>query len=144
VLPPEAKAVVNFRIRPGESQESVIARVTSVIADSMITVEPTDSARTNPSQVSTVDSPAFRLIASTVRGMAPGQSVPVLPYLVGGGTDAKYWGPHSANVYRFLAVPLEQGDVARIHGVNERMSVKGYATAVTFFAQLLQQLDQLR
>ena len=144
VLPPEAKAVVNFRIRPGETQETVIARVKSVIADSMISVEPTDSARTNPSQVSTVDSPAFRLIASTVRGMAPGQTVPVLPYLVGGGTDAKYWGPHSANVYRFLAVPLEQGDVARIHGVNERMSVKGYATAVTFFAQLLQQLDQLK
>jgi carboxypeptidase PM20D1 len=144
VLPPEAMAVVNFRIRPGETQQSVIARVTSVIADTMITIQPTDSARTDPSQVSDPDSPAFRLIASTVRSMVPGQSVPVLPYLVGGGTDAKYWGPHSSNVYRFLAVPLGEGDVSRIHGVNERMSVKGYATAVTFYEQLIQHLDQLR
>ena len=144
VLPPEATAVVNFRIRPGETQETVIARVKEVIADTMISVEPTDSARTNPSQVSNVDSPAFRLIASTVRSMVPGQSVPVLPYLVGGGTDAKYWGPYSSNVFRFLAVPLEQGDVSRIHGVNERMSVKGYGTAVTFYVQLLTQLDQLK
>lgn len=144
VLPPEATAVVNFRIRPGETQATVISRVTSVIGDSMITVAPTDSARTDPSPVSSVDSPAFRLISSTVRGMAPGQAVPVLPYLVGGGTDAKYWGPHSSNVYRFLAVPLEQGDISRIHGVNERMSVKGYATAVTFYAQLLQQVDALK
>lgn len=70
--------------------------------------------------------------------------MPVLPYLVGGGTDAKYWGPHSANVFRFLAVPLGQGDLTRIHGVNERMSVKGYATAVTFYVQLLSQLDALK
>jgi carboxypeptidase PM20D1 len=144
VLPPEAMAVVNFRILPGETQETVTAHVRDVIADSMITVEPTDSARTDPSPVSNADSPAFRLIASTVRGMVPGQSVPVLPYLVGGGTDAKYWGPHSASVYRFLAVPLEAGDVTRIHGVNERMSVKGYATAVTFYEQLMQHLDQLK
>jgi carboxypeptidase PM20D1 len=144
VLPPEAMAVVNFRIKPGETQETVIARVRSVIADTLVTVEPTDSARANPSPVSDINSPAFRLIASTVRGMAPGQSVAVLPYLVTGGTDAKYWGDHSQNVFRFLAVPLEQGDVSRIHGVNERMSVKGYATAVTYYAQLLSRLDQLR
>lgn len=144
VLPPEASAVVNFRIRPGETQQTVMARVKEVMNDTMIVVEPTDSARTDPSQVSNPDSPAFRLIASTVRGMAPGESVPVLPYLVGGGTDAKYWGPHSANVFRFLAVPLGQGDLTRIHGVNERMSVKGYATAVTFYVQLLSQLDALK
>ncbi len=144
VLPPEAMAVVNFRIRPGETQQTVIARVREVIADSMVSVVPTDSARTDPSPVSDPTSPAFALIASTIRGMVPGQSVPVLPYLVGGGTDAKYWGPHSSNVFRFLAVPLEAGDVSRIHGVNERMSVKGYATAVTFFEQLMQHLDQLK
>ena len=144
VLPPEATAVVNFRIRPGETQQTVMARVRDVIADSMVSVVPTDSARTDPSPVSDPNSPAFALIASTIRGMVPGQSVPVLPYLVGGGTDAKYWGPHSSNVYRFLAVPLEAGDVSRIHGVNERMSVKGYATAVTFFEQLMQHLAQLK
>ncbi|MES3034371.1 MAG: M20 family peptidase [Gemmatimonadota bacterium] len=143
VLPPEASAVVNFRIRPGETQQSVIVRVTEVIADTLVRVAPTDSARVDPSPVSDANGAAFRLIASTVRGMVPGQSVPVLPYLVVGGTDAKYWGPHSSNVFRFLAVPLEAGDLSRIHGVNERMSVKGYATAVTFFAQLLSTLDQL-
>ena len=90
------------------------------------------------------NSSAFRLIATTIRSMVPGQTVPVLPYLVGGGTDAKYWGPHSSSVYRFLAVPMSDGDLPRIHGVNERMSVKGYATAVTFYEQLMQHLDQLK
>ncbi len=143
VLAPEATAVVNFRILPGETQESVMARVREVIADTMISVEPTDSARTNPSPVSDTKSPAYALIANTIRGMAPGEQIPVLPYLVMGGTDAKYWGDHSDRVFRFLAVRLSEGDQARIHGVNERLAVKEYGNAVGFFARLLQGLDQL-
>jgi carboxypeptidase PM20D1 len=144
VLPPEASAVVNFRIRPGETQQSVMDHVARVIADTMITVVPTDSARTDPSPVSDPQSPAFQLIARTVRGMLPGETVPVLPYLVMGGTDAKYWNDHSDKVFRFLAVPLGDGDVARIHGVNERIRVQDYAAAVRFFSGLLRGLDQLK
>ena len=60
-----------------------------------------------------------------------------------GGTDAKYWGPHSSNVDRFLAIPLGNGDVARVHGVNERVAISDYATAAEIFSRLLQGLDQL-
>ena len=144
VLPPEASAVVNFRIRPGETIASVTDRVRAIIADSMITVQPTDSARVDPSPVSDINSTAYRLIASTIREMAPGEALPVLPYLVMGGTDAKYWGPHSDRIFRFLAIPLGEGDVARVHGVDERVAVSDYATAVGFFARLLSNLDQLR
>ncbi len=143
VLPPEASAVVNFRIAPGETQQTVMDRVRAVIADTLITVAPTDSARTDPSPVSDPASPAFGLIARTIRAMAPGERVPVLPYLVMGGTDAKYWNAHSDRVFRFLAVPLGEGDVARVHGVNERIRVEDYAVAVTFFTNLLKGLDGL-
>ena len=143
VLPPEAAAVVNFRIRPGETMATVTERVREIINDTLITVEPTDSARVDPSPISDVDSKAFQLITSTIRGMAPGESLPVLPYLVMGGTDAKYWGAHSSSVFRFLAIPLGEGDVARVHGVNERVAVADYATAVGFFAGLLRGLDRL-
>jgi carboxypeptidase PM20D1 len=67
----------------------------------------------------------------------------VIPYLVMGGTDAKYWGAHSDRVYRFLPVPLGDGDRERVHGVNERVALGDYATAVGFFARLLKGLDTL-
>ena len=143
VLPPEASAVVNFRIRPGETWESVQALVTAVIADTLVTVAPLDSVRVNPSPVSDVRSEAYRLIEETIRGMSPGESLPVLPYLVMGGTDAKHWSDHSDRVFRFLPVPLGDGDVARVHGVNERISVRDYGTAVGFFSQLLRGIDRL-
>jgi carboxypeptidase PM20D1 len=143
VLPPEASAVVNFRIRPGETRETVAARVRSVINDSMITVVERDSAMANPSEVSDIDSPAYQLIAQTIRTMTPGKQLPVLPYLVMGGTDAKFWGPHSDRVFRFLPVPLGPDDVPRIHGVDERLAVSDYRTAVGFFSQLLRGLGAL-
>jgi carboxypeptidase PM20D1 len=143
VLPPEATAVVNFRIRPGETMETVTQHVRDIISDTLIIVEPTDSARVDPSPVSDVSSPAFQLIAATIRAMAPGENLPVLPYLVMGGTDAKYWGAHSSSVFRFLAIPLGEGDVARVHGVNERVAVADYATSVGFFSRLLRGLDRL-
>ena len=138
VLAPEARAVVNFRIRPGETVESVMAHVRRAVDDTLVLVARLDSVGVNPSPVSDVRSPAYALVASTVRAMLPGESVPVIPYLVMGGTDAKYWGDHSDRVFRFLPVPLGPGDQARIHGVDERIPVREYATAVGFFARLLQ------
>jgi carboxypeptidase PM20D1 len=144
VLPPEAAAVVNLRIRPGETVGSVTERVRQVISDSMIAIEPIDSGGVDPSPVSDVRSPAWELIASTIRAMAPGETIPVIPYLVMGGTDAKYWGPHSDRAFRFLPIPLGEGDVARVHGVNERIGIAAYATSIEFFSRLLRGLDQLR
>lgn len=143
VLPPEATAVVNFRIRPGETRETVIARVRGIVNDTMIVVAPRDSATADPSAVSRTDVPAFTLIERTIRSMAPAQSVPVLPYLVMGGTDAKWWSKHSDRVYRFLAVPLGETDVARVHGVNERIRVEDFGVAIGFFSRLLAGLGDL-
>lgn len=143
VLPPEASAVVNFRIRPGETVTTVMARVAQVVADSGVRVERLDSIGVDPSQVSSVRDPAYTLIARAIGGMTPGTPVPVIPYLVMGGTDAKYWGPHSNRVYRFLPIPLGDGDRARVHGVNERVATRDFAASVGFFMRLIVGSDGL-
>jgi carboxypeptidase PM20D1 len=137
VLPPEASAVVNFRIRPGETVATVMARVTQVVADPDVRVERLDSVGFDPSPVSDVHDPAYALIARTIGSMIPGTQTPVIPYLVMGGTDAKYWGPHSRSVFRFLAIPLGDGDRARVHGVNERVSANDFAASIGFFMRLI-------
>jgi len=143
VLPPEANAVVNFRIRPGETITSVMARVNEVVADSQVVVALLDSVGVDPSPVSDTNDPAYRLIARTINAMNPGGTTPVIPYLVMGGTDAKFWGPHSARVYRFLPIPLREGDRARVHGVNERINAADFASSVTFFAHLISRSNSL-
>ena len=143
VLPPEATAIVNFRIKPGETVASVEARVRAVVADTGVTVAQMDSVAMDPSPVSDPRSGAFAAIRAAVRASAPDPNTPVVPYLVPGGTDAKYWSAHSDRAYRFLPIPMTMADVPRVHGVNERVGVAGYAASVNFFAALLRGLDGL-
>jgi len=142
VLPPVATGVVNFRILPGETVETVRERVVRVIDDDRVDVEIYDAAR-DPSPVSDTDSPAFRLLDRTLRQVVPGDELVIAPYLVFGGTDATHYADRSRSVYRFLPVRVEAGDLGRVHGTDERISVEGFGMAVGYFYQLLRNLDDL-
>ena len=54
-----------------------------------------------------------------------------------GGTDARHYGAISDNIYRFSPVLLETEDLARIHGVNERIGIENYGDIIRFFRQLI-------
>ena len=61
----------------------------------------------------------------------------VAPALVVAGTDGRHYARISRDVYRFLPVRLGPGDLARIHGADERIAVGGYADLIRFYVQLL-------
>jgi carboxypeptidase PM20D1 len=143
VLPISASAVVNFRILPGETVESVVERVRDIVDDDRVEIQMINDFGVDPSPVSDPTSPAFRLIERTIRQVTPYDDLIVAPYLVVGGTDAKYYADKSANVFRFLPVFVESGDLGRVHGTDERLAIEGFATSIRFFHQLLSSLEQL-
>ena len=61
----------------------------------------------------------------------------VAPYLVLGATDSRYFRDLTPNVYRFAAIRIDDSDLKRIHGTNERVSAAAYLEGVRFLAQLL-------
>lgn len=142
VLPPDARAVVNFRIRPGETVDGVIARVKRVIADSLVRVQAI-GFRTDPSPISDYTSSAFTTVAATIRQTLGTTAPLVAPYLVLGGTDARYWSPMSRNVFRFNPFPFEPDAMTRAHGTNERMPVNGFADGVRYYIQLVRNFERL-
>jgi carboxypeptidase PM20D1 len=145
VLPQSATAKVNFRIAPGETVESVVAYVTQIVNDTMVTVRPDGGFQANPSPVSRTDGAAFRLVAESIRESLAGEPPLVVPYLVVGGTDSRYWSAAGApDVFRFSPVPFEQDALQRVHGTDERIAVAEYAKGIAFFVRLLQQLPMLR
>jgi carboxypeptidase PM20D1 len=144
VLPITAEAVVNFRIRPGETVESTLARVREVIDDPRVSVTQLyEGAGQDPSPVSRTDGEAFRLLARSIRESLGIEEVPVIPYLVVGGTDAKYYAGRSSNVLRFLPVDFGEAGTEAIHGTDERIPVEGFAGAVRFFHRFIRGLDAL-
>jgi carboxypeptidase PM20D1 len=139
VLPPRARAVVNHRILPGESQESVLRRVREIVDDPRVGVRLNDDEGSDPSPVSDPDGASFRKLARTIREVLGGDGeIVVAPYLVIGGTDSKYYASSSANVYRFLPAPMGDDDLERMHGRDERLGVDSFLTSVRFYHRLLE------
>jgi carboxypeptidase PM20D1 len=135
VLPTQAAAVVNFRILPGETVESVLAHVRSVVRDPRTSVELVDGAN-DPSVVSSIDAPAFAALLRSVREVFP--DAVVAPSLVVGMTDSRHYGRLSDRIYRFLPMRLGRDDLERIHGTDERISVDNYVESVRFYLQVIQ------
>lgn len=135
VLPSSAHAVVNFRLLQGDSIAGIVDYVRRTIDDPRVKVAIAPTFKTEPSPVSPVESDAFRLLARTIREVVP--SAIVVPWLVVGGTDSRYFTALTDNVYRFSGVPVGPSDPERAHGTNERVSVSGHEQNVTFYLQLI-------
>lgn len=135
VLPSRARAVVNFRILPGDSVAGVVGHVRRVVGDTTIRVRVMEGFASEPSPVSRTDDAPFRVLETSIRQFAP--DAVVAPYLVVGGTDARHFHALSEHVYRFMPVRMVQDDLDRVHGTDERISVRDYQAAIGFFRQLL-------
>ncbi|HEX9485771.1 MAG TPA: M20 family peptidase [Gemmatimonadales bacterium] len=135
VLPSSARALVNFRILPGDSVESVVEHVRQVVHDSRISVAPLEETKSNPSAVTRVGGEPFQLLARTIRQVVP--EAVVTPWLVVGATDSRYYARLTPNVLRFTGAVIGEDDVRRVHGTDERVGVRAYADAVRIYIQFL-------
>jgi carboxypeptidase PM20D1 len=139
VLPPVATATVNFRIAPHDTADAVVAHVGRVVDDPEIGIEITRA--TPPSPVADVDSPDYALLVEALHELDPG--LVVAPGLVLGGTDTKHYVRLAEQSFRFTPMRLGPGDLPRIHGTNERISVANLEEAIRFYGLLLRRLDGL-
>ena len=135
ILPTRASAVINFRILPGETVDSVQQRVTQLIDDDRVVVS--EEYGNNPSEVSPTNSRGYSLIAGTIRGMD--DNILVAPYMVRGGTDAKFFYPLSSNVYRFLMIKFDPKTMKYVHGIDEHVAAEEYLRAIRFYYHLVRQ-----
>jgi carboxypeptidase PM20D1 len=134
VIPSHARAVINFRILPGDTTASVLAHVKNAVNDPHVTARLTGLG-VDPSPVSDPAAPQFRALQQTIASVFP--NALVAPYLVVGATDARHFAALSPNVYRFMPVTIRDADLARIHGTNERVAVHDFFEAIRFYRALI-------
>ncbi|HEX8068311.1 MAG TPA: M20 family peptidase [Pyrinomonadaceae bacterium] len=140
VLPRRARAVVNFRILPGDTVAGVLEHVRRTVADARVKIEVLKgTAASEPSPVSPTDAAGYRVIERTVRELFPGTVV--APSVVLGGTDARHYAKLCPAVYRFVPLRLHADDLERMHGTNERLSVENFAQLIKFYRQLIRNSD---
>ena len=136
VLPQSARAVVNHRILPGDTIESVVARDRDVIDDPKVTVRAISGGH-DPSKPASTDSAGFKQLAGAIRATYP--NVPVAPGLVLGATDGRSYERVAAASLRFTPMTMRPADLARFHGNDERIAVEDFMRAIGFYERLMSQ-----
>ena len=140
VTPTYAKAVVNFRIIPGQTGEDVMNHVVATIDDDRIETS-FQGFNDDPSKVSPKEGAAYNLINQTIKEIFP--NVLTAPNLVLGATDSRHFKDISNNIYRFVPYHINEGNIDSFHGVDERISVDDYKDAIRFYRQLMLNTDAL-
>jgi len=134
VLPRKVRAVVNFRILPGDTTENVINRAREIINDPRVEIAILEQ-KWEPSRISDTTSESFITLQKTVRQIFPGTVV--APYLVTGATDSRYYAVLTDNVFKFVPLMVTPRDLSRAHGIDERIGVEDFRKCITFFIQLI-------
>lgn len=138
-LPQLARATVNCRLLPDASPDSVQAALARVVQDSAIQVGQVDPP--TPSPPSPLRPDVMEPIERLAREMWP--QVAIVPEMSTGATDGLYVRNAGIPVYGVSAV-FERIDDVRAHGRDERIGVKAYHDAATFWYRLVKTLGSAR
>jgi carboxypeptidase PM20D1 len=139
-LPTSARAVVNFRILPGDTAAGVLEHVRKVVDNPEVTADDEAGfAPRDPSPVSSIDSAGYTTLTTTIHQMFP--DAVVAPNLLNAATDSSHYAVLTPNVYRFLAIEIDPSVLSEIHGLNERVAPEKYLKTVQFTVQLIQNIQ---
>lgn len=130
VIPTIAKATINLRLLPGDRSEDIINKIKTLIDDERVSVTPTGTP-VEASQVTSKEGTGFKKVESTIKQSLPG--VLSSTFLMIGATDSRFFTEVSPNILKFSPMI----DPIGFHGIDERVSVESYQTALWFFENLM-------
>lgn len=126
VIPGSAEFEIDGRILPGQTNEDFLRELRAVLGEG-VELEILKSAP--PTMTHPVSSPVFDIIKRQVETREP--QAQVVPYMIPGFTDAKYFSQIGARWYGFCPIKIEKGAGIKFaemfHGNDERVPVAGLA-----------------
>jgi carboxypeptidase PM20D1 len=140
ILPPSAKATVNFRIKPGECVADILEHMRTVINDDRIKLVPNEEILWDASPVSDAGTPQFAVFKECIQRSF--ENMPVSSQVFPAATDSRYYYAVCSNVYRFMPLYLSSEELGGVHGINERVQVEALEGMVQFFGMLIKAFDK--
>jgi len=119
VIPDKAEAILDARLLPGRDPDEFIAMLTRLIDDERVSIEAIQSP--HPAAPSDPGSPFYEALAATLSTLVPG-SVTV-PMLTPGTTDSCHFRRKGVQCYGLFPAVITPGELARFHGIDERISI---------------------
>jgi len=137
-LPQRARATVQCRLIPGESQDSAAAAIRAAIADPKVEIRVKTAAKVAPESKPSPD--IFSIVERVTHAMWPG--VVVLPEMSPGASDSVYTRAVGIPSYGIDAM-FDDLDDARAHGKDERISVAAFGEDLEFTYRIMRAVSEL-
>jgi carboxypeptidase PM20D1 len=134
VIPPTARAVINFRLHQRDTIRGVTDHVKEAIGDAKVDIAEREETVSEGSKIVPENSPAYTYVGNAIRETF---GVPIAPELMTGATDSRHYLPLADAVLRFRPFHADPDDLIRVHGTNERVAIDDLASAVDFYTRLM-------
>lgn len=133
VLPQEAYVTGNMRFIQHQPTDESIELISNIAKKYDIDTEVI--YKDYPCPVVDYTGTGFKLIEEVSAEVYPG--VGICPYVMTGGTDAKYYGEISDHCIRFAPLYIDQQQYGSIHGLNENIYQGSLPMGVDFYKKVI-------
>ncbi len=133
VLPQEASVCANMRYIPHQGTDESIEVITKLAEKFGLETEVI--YRGYPSKSLDLEGDAFAITQNTINTCFPG--IGILPYVVTGGTDARFYDEVADNCIRFSPVNYGPEQMAGMHGLNENIEAGCLPGAVDYYKEII-------
>lgn len=136
VIPGTAWAQIDARILPGETPAGFVAKLRRVLADPSLEIEIFEQSTPTGSSADTALMQAIRKVATR-----RDPNVPVVPTILTSSTDSAKFRVAGITAYGFEPFKLDDGELDRSHGDDERVSVENLGFALQFLYDVIVELN---
>jgi acetylornithine deacetylase/succinyl-diaminopimelate desuccinylase-like protein len=133
VIPDEAEAFLDCRLLPETDRDEFLAYIKEALEDPEMEVDVFMDMEKAPA--SPIDGELFQAIERVVREDYPGAIT--APFMLSGLSDSRFFRARGVPCYGIIPARMSISDLARIHGVDERIPVQDVRDGVKFMYDLI-------
>lgn len=133
VIPSEAYVLANLRTHPIQGIEDSVRVLSKIAMKYQVECEIVEGREATPIVNTKGDS--YRFLEQQIRKNFP--DVLVSPYVILGGTDARFYTRVSDSALRFSPIRVTNDDLKKMHGIDESLKLDALWEAVRFYRSLI-------
>ena len=133
VIPDSAYVIANLRTHPIQNIEESVSVLKKIADKYDIETEIVESREASP--ISLTDNLAYKYLYECIKKVYP--DVIVSPYVMLGGTDARFFSEITDSAYRFSPVRMNNVELNKIHGKDESIRITALTEAVEFYTEFI-------
>ena len=145
IIPSECEAVFDCRVLPGETVDSFLEEIKSVLSNAGVELEKLEFEfiQAGEASESPIETPLYEILREVVRSIEP--NADVVPYMTTGGTDSSFLRELGCVCYGFapMKTDMSLSEFLKLaHGIDERISIDNLVFGVSVLYEVVKRFMQ--